>query len=222
MTEQSLSLLERSCYPSEWWGDYQVYYRSVHKTYNDTLDQRTYELYDQEKWYVISTKAVGLFLGLPLFLSVSIALRVLRMVAYPFVLLADQLSSINTGGQFSLKNYVVAVWNAEYENTISFLLDPIYSLRLEFAALFMMIFPHEGRKFYASIEREWCQNISKHNDIRTYLTKDPQNTVKHLFNAIFNIKKGQYTYYTGYCLQPANISTNPDIVLYPPLPVLGS
>ena len=220
MTEQSLSILERSCYPSPWWEDCQVYYQSQDKTYNDTLDVRTNELYNQEKWYVISTKAVGLFLGAPFYLCTSIALRALRMVAYPFVILADQFST--KGKQFSLKNYTVAVFDAEYENAISLLLDPIYSLRLQFTALFMMVFPHEGRKSYATIEREWCQNVSKQKDIRTYLNKDPENSVTHLFNAIFNVKKGEYTYYTGYCLQPANISTNPDIILYPPLPVPGS
>jgi|GEM_PF-4013305 len=203
MSIQAFSCLEKCFYSSSTWEKVKVYHKDYEEPFIDTLDNRDGTLFKNEHWFVISGKGFGLSLVLPLIHVATVAINILRMVVFPFLISYNNYTS---GKKISFLENCKQIIQAEATCLRRIILSPLYCLSLQFAAVYTIFFPNEGRKVFSSIEKSWCDNLPTDKDIRIVTDEDKENEDKHYFNAFFDYKN-EYCFYSAYCFQPVgNIS----------------
>lgn len=168
--------------------------------------------YLHEPMYVTACKCAGLVIGIPFFLMASISWHLIRTPITALVTLCISLGRALSYRdkahtiQF-LKDLVWTVPKGIVEGIWMIVRAPFYAVAMEFAALYGVFRPLEGRKAVAAIERGWHQ-MPRTYDVR-YADWDSDRSfvLKALGDKDFN-----GTFYLAFCMQPLGTLDDPHII----------
>ncbi|MBN2479578.1 MAG: hypothetical protein JXA94_05060 [Parachlamydiales bacterium] len=87
---------------------------------------------------------------------------------------------------------------------------PIFALALQFASVFGIIFPYDGKKMISSIEKSWHGDFTYKNDFR-HMFED-KSQLSELVSEAF--KNRNVTFYLSLCFQPIGNLKDQNIIRY--------
>lgn len=197
------------------WATAEVTFRhrnGAKETRFEIIDLKTQNRYSHENMSITAVKCFELVIGIPFYLATYIGWNIIRI---PLVALGTILVSL--GRLIAHPNKVQCVqllkdiaWTAPkriVEDIWTVVRAPFFAIAMEFAAIYGIFKPVEGRKMIGQIERPWHQYSRKH-DVR-YV--DPNQDPLFLLKALAD-KDFDRTFYLAECMQPYGNLNDPHIL----------
>lgn len=183
---------------SEGWVSAEVTFRrrdGREETRIEIIDLKTKNRYLHEPMRTTAFKCFGLVLFTLVYLAAYLAFHLVRAISVT-------LTTVIEGGT---RNQIGAVLK---EGIWTLVRAPFFALRMEFAALYGMFKPLEGRKWVADIESKWHQKASRYD----LGFAEPDLTLGAFCWGAFADPNFSYTCFLAICMQPFGKTIDPHIL----------
>lgn len=157
-----------------------------------------------EQMGITAMKCLMLLAGIPIYLALTIAWHAFRTpITFTATLIGSFVKLVCHPDGEHLKQFLVGAPLALIQGMWNIVRAPFYAIAMEFAALYGVFRPIEGRVFVSQVERKW-HGVDRTKDARF---QDPDLDPKFVLKAVGD-KDFDHVWFLAFCMQPYGTLTD--------------